>query len=174
MHYRTGFRFAVAALLVLLATPAASADLSMEDFAREAAALNLFQIRSSTLAVEKGMKDETRALAREILAVHKNAQQDLVAAAKAEEVPTLQKMNDEQGSKLNALEQAPARDFDAAYMSAQISTYAAIGRLYQGFIKSGEAGRLHTIAETTYPQMHMMETRVTAQSSPGPVTDGED
>ena len=82
-------------------------------------------------------------------------------------------MGDEQNQKLEALDEAPPSDFDAAYMSAQISAYSATGQLYQDFMKTGEAGQLRSFAEKTYPQLHMMETRVKAQSSPGAVTDGE-
>ena len=173
MHHRIQSRFAVATLLALLATPAASAERE-EDFVRGATTLNLFQIRSSELAVDKGTKDETKALAREILSAHKDAQQRLATAAKADGIAVPEGMDDEQNQKLEALDDAPPSDFDAAYMSAQISAYSATGQLYQDFMKAGEAGQLRSFAEKTYPQLHMMETRVKAQSSPGAVTDGAD
>lgn len=174
MHHHPRSRFVVAALVTLLATPAASADRHTEDFVREATALNHFQIRASELAVEKGTKDETKALAREILGAHKGAQHNLATAAKADGVTVPDGRDDEQDQKLAALNQAPAQDFDAAYMSTQISTYAAAGRLYQGFIKTGTAGQLRVFAEKNYPQLHMMETRVKAQPSPGAVTEGQE
>ncbi|UPA27758.1 DUF4142 domain-containing protein [Shinella oryzae] len=76
--------------------------------------------------------------------------------------------------KLSALKDAPASDFGAAYVSAQVRAYAAVGGLYQDFIKTGEAGEIRAFAEKLYPEMHMMETRVNSTSARNVVTDGED
>ena len=174
MLERIRFSFAVLPFLVLLAVSAEAADGGAEKFVSKAATLHLFQIRSSELAVKRATKDETKALAREILGAHQDAQHDLAAAAKAEAIAIPEPLDKEHVEKLAALEQAPARDFDAAYMSTQISVYAESGRLYRDYIKTGDAGGIRVFAEKTYPELHMLETRVKAQSSPGAVTDGED
>ena len=167
------FSFAVVPFLVLLAVSAEAADGGAEKFVSKATTLHLFHIRSSELAVKKAAKDETKALAGEILGTHEDERRDLAAAAKAEALGIPEPLDEEHAEKLAALEQAPAGDFDAAYISTHISAYAETGRLYLDFIKTGQAGKIRVYAEKTYPELHMLETRVKAQSSPGAVTDGE-
>lgn len=174
MHYRPKSLITAALILATLQASAPSADGLMDDFVVQATRLNLFQISSSELAVRKGSQDETRTLAEEISNVHKNAQRHLADAASAQGVKVPASMDEESGQKLAALNEASVHDFDAAYMSTQISSYAAIGRLYLGMIKAGEPGRLRSFAEKTYPQFHMVEARVHAQSAPGALTDGEE
>lgn len=166
--------FALVPFFLLVAMPSEAADDGAEKFVSKAATLHLFQIRSSELAIGKGANDETRSLAREILGAHKDARRDLAVAAKTEAVVMPDRLDKEYAEKLVALEQAPERDFDAAFMSTQVSTYAETSRLYQDFIKTGKAGKIRVFAEETYPELHMLETRVNAQSSPGAITDGED
>lgn len=174
MNNRITYRFVFTLLLLLPALPAAHAGDSAENFINKAAALNLFQIHASELADERAERDETKALAREILGAHKNAQRALASAAEAEGRAVPGAIDNEYTQKLAALKDAPASDFDAAYMSAQASAYAAVGGLYQDFIKTGEAGEIRAFAEKLYPEMHMMETRVNSQSARNVVTDGED
>jgi predicted outer membrane protein len=155
----------------LTATASLAADPAAQAFVGDAARLNLFQIRSGELAKERAAGEATRAYAEEVVARHKETQDDLVAAA-GKDVQAPAELDPEQKEKLSALEAAPKADFDAAFLSAQISTYAAAGRLYQSFIKEGPAGPVRAFAEQTYPELHMLEVRANALSSPAAVTEG--
>jgi len=166
------FSLALATLLSLAAS-AAHAEPQIENFVERVTSLNFFHIQSSEIAAKRAMRAETKDFAQEILAWHQDAQQDLAEAAREDGLAVPAIIDTEQREKLTALSQAPAPDFDAVYMSAQISAYAASGRLYQDLIKNGQPSRLKTFAEHTYPELHMLEVRTQAQSSPGPVTDGE-
>jgi putative membrane protein len=158
--------------LTALSGPAATADHALAGFVTPAAQLNHYQISAGKLAEQKATKPMTRAYAREAVAAASEAQDDLVEAAKADGVNLPTALDKRQSEKLEALKASAPGDFDAAYMSAQMTTTAAIDRLYKAFIKDGPAGHVRTYAEANYPQLHMMGVRAAAQASPGTITNG--
>jgi putative membrane protein len=175
MHYRT-FRRTVAyaiGLALSLWTSSALAD-STQQFVDKASALNDFLVQSASLAQTKAADPATRAFAQETAGVVNDADKDLKSAAKALGAAEPSSAPAQLTQALAALHEVPAAEFDAAYVSAQITSYAEIGRLYQAFIKNGTAGEIRAYAEATYPELRMLEVRAQSLSSPAAVTDGQD
>lgn len=174
MPHRTFRRPVVYAfgLALSLWTSSALAD-PAQQFVDEAASLNQFLIQSASLAQAKASDAATRAFAKETTSIVTDADKDLKSAAKAVVASERSSMPAQLTQALKALNEAPSTDFDAAYVSAQITSFAEISRLYQAFIKNGTAGEIRAYAEATYPQLHMLEVRAQSLSSPAAVTDGQ-
>lgn len=144
-----------------------------QQFVDEASALNAFLLQSASLAQVKAADAATKAFAKETAAVVTDADKDLKSAAQAMAASEQSSMPAQLTQALTALNEAPSADFDAVYVSAQITSYAEISRLYQAFIKNGTAGEIRAYAEATYPKLHMLEVRAQSLSSPAAVTDGQ-
>ncbi|MCJ8056898.1 DUF4142 domain-containing protein [Shinella curvata] len=174
MQYRTFSRVTSHAIgfAVCIWTSSALAEPAAQ-FVDAAASLNQFLIQSGTLAQSRATKPATRTYANETVEIIAAAEKELKAAAEAEKAAVSPSLPAEQAQGLKALQEAPAADFDAAYMSAQMTTHAEIKKLYLTFIQDGIAGKVRAYAEKTYPELHMLEVRALSLASPATLTDGE-
>ena len=174
MHYGTFGRPVAYAIGLALSlwTSSALAD-PTQQFVYEASAINDFIVQSASLAQTKAANPATRAYAKETAGIVNDADKYLKSAAKALGASEQSSMPAHLTQALAALHEAPVAEFDAAYVSAQITSFAEISRLYQAFIKNGTAGGIRAYAEATFPELHMLEVRAQSLSSPAAVTDGE-
>lgn len=129
-------------------------------FAENAASANLFEIRSSELALTQSQDEEVRAFAQQMIDDHTAAGEAMRQAAQEAGVTVPEAMSDEDQQKLTDLQSAG--DFDQAYIAAQTEAHDAAVSLFQGFAENGEAGPLKAFAEETLPKLQDHQTRVKA------------
>ncbi|WP_051558870.1 DUF4142 domain-containing protein [Allorhizobium undicola] len=131
-----------------------------KDFALQAAAGNLFEIQSAALAEKRAVSVEIKAFAHQISKDHQQAQQDLKRAAKDENITLPKTLPAELQDKLKALE-ASTDQFDAAFLSAQVSAHEQTLALLQAYSDKGEKGALKTyaIAQTGTIRMHLVKAQ---------------
>jgi len=167
--------FAVAAALCLYALPlSAQTDVSPpsqgelqaamigpQAFADRAASSNMFEIRTSELALQRGRSEAVRAFAEKMIADHAAAGDQMTAAATEDGItPAAQLMPDHQ-EQLDRLSTLDATDFDAAYLGAQLAAHTEAVTLFEGFSDQGEDGALKGFATELLPKLreHLEEVR---------------
>jgi putative membrane protein len=124
------------------------------EFAKMAAVANMFEIKSSELALEAANKDSTKEFAQHMIADHTKAGEDIVPAAKAEKVQLPTSLDKEHQAKLNELKSADQADFDKKYLAEQLKAHETAVALFSVYSSSGQKGELKTFAAKTLPTLN--------------------
>jgi putative membrane protein len=129
--------------------PAGGKAVTDAEFVKMAASGGLFEVKSSKMAVEKAAKAECKAFAEMMIKDHTKANEELKAAAgkaglavPAELAPHHQKMLDDLKG---------ARDFDAAYMNAQVKAHEEAVALFTAASTGVKDPALRDFAAKTLP-----------------------
>lgn len=149
--------------LVVACTPfavVAQESPSPQDFAREAAISNAFEIQAAELAAKQGKDANAIAFAKDMLRDHGRASAELAEAAKADGISLPTEVDERRKKQLEALRTARDADFDQAYLSAQMTAHEEAVALFDVFAKSGNAGALKTFAQRTIGTLRMHNIRV--------------
>jgi putative membrane protein len=150
---------AVAALLACFSfaiAPAAMAKESAEEFVRDTAVGNQFEILSSQLALEKSKNNNVRNFAQHMINDHSKAGEDLKATLKSSTVDATQVTDtlDSKHQKIyNKLKAASASSFDRKYISAQKKAHDETVKLFRKYAKKGEDPALKDFAVKTLPTL---------------------
>ncbi|WP_210187158.1 DUF4142 domain-containing protein [Pararhizobium arenae] len=139
---------------------AAQQSPSPQDFAREAAISNAFELQAAELAVEQGKDANAIAFAQDMLRDHGRASADLEEAAKTDGISIPTELDERRKKQLDALRTARDADFDQAYLSTQMTAHEEAVALFDVFAKSGNAGALKTFAQRTIGTLRMHNIRV--------------
>ena len=157
---------AAAAALALLAAPiaympttaalaaqdTAAAVSTPEDFAKTAAAANMFEIESSRLALEKASSDEVKQFAQHMIDDHTKAGDEMKQAAQADGVTDIpSSLDDKHQAMLDELEGTSEDQFDAAYVDMQVNAHKEAVDLFEGYSK--QDGELAKFAQNTLPTL---------------------
>ena len=170
-------RFAAAALCLALAGPAYAQSLGektgvnsllgispkTEDFVKEAASSDMFEIQSSQLAVERATDEKVKTYAQQMIADHQKTSTEMKSMIQAanlkveiptELLPTHQKL-------LDGLKALNGADFNRRYVEAQATAHKDTVNLFERYGKGGEDEQLKTWANKTLPSLqhhhHMAE-----------------
>ncbi|CAN7674364.1 DUF4142 domain-containing protein [Rhizobium sp. LjRoot98] len=135
-------------------------SLSPQDFAREAAISNTFELEAAQLAVERANDPRAVSFAKDMVRDHGRAATDLAEAAKTDAVRFTSQLDERRKKQLDALVGAAETDFDQAYFSTQVTAHEETVTLFDTFAKSGNAGALKTFAQKTLGTLHMHNVRV--------------
>jgi putative membrane protein len=162
-------RFAAAALCLALAGPAYAQSLGektgvnsllgispkTEDFVKEAASSDMFEMQSSKLAVERATDDRVKTYAQQMIADHEKTSTEMKSMVQAANLkveiptamlPTHQKMMD----KLTGLNGA---DFTKQYVDDQVTAHKEAVNLFERYGKGGEDEQLKNWASKTLPSL---------------------
>jgi putative membrane protein len=162
-------RFATAALCLALAGPAYAQSLGektgvnamlgvtpkTEDFVKEAASSDMFEMQSSQLAVQRATDQKTKTFAQQMISDHTKTSTEMKGLVQAgtvkAEIPTAmlpahQKMLD----KLSGLNGA---DFTKQYLDDQVTAHKDAVSLFQRYGKGGDNEKLKAWATTTLPAL---------------------
>jgi putative membrane protein len=140
----------------------ASAD-EREGYVARAVANDLFEIRSSELALTRAQRPELREFAQMLITHHTQSQEQLWDAARASGMirtqervlpPPMQQMIDE-------LQQASGADFDRLYLRQQVAAHEMALTLHRGYETEGDARPLRAAARSAIPiiQQHLEMAR---------------
>lgn len=149
-----------ATLVVLLAPAAqerqpAGAGKAVTDaeFVTKAASGGMFEVQSSKLAVEKATKAECKTFAETMIRDHTKANAELKAAAGKAGVTVPAALSPDHQKMLDGLK--TARDFDAAYLAAQLKAHEEAVALFTAASTSVKDAALRDFAAKTLPTLKM-------------------
>ncbi len=158
---RMMLKAAVAAMVVSLAVPAMAQTVDPQEFVNQAASSDLFEIRSSELALERAQNERVRGFAEMMIADHTQASENLAVAAEAAGVTVPADMLEAHAAQFEALEAVEEAGFDAAYVDAQRAAHEEALALMQGYAQSGDSEPLRDHAAATAPviETHLEHVR---------------
>jgi putative membrane protein len=129
-----------------------------EDFVKEAAVSDMFEIESSRLATTKG-DAATKAFAAQMVTDHTKTSSELKTAVTGDsglQIPTA--LDDSHQSKLDKLKGLSGADFAKEYRSVQVSAHKSAVSLFKRYADGGEDAKLKAWAAKTLPALqHHLE-----------------
>jgi putative membrane protein len=166
-------RLAPCLALVLLATPAMAQSIgektgvnstlgitpATEDFVKQAAISDMFEIQSSQLAQERGNAAE-KAFAANMIKDHEKATNDLKSMVSGGELkmalPT--ELDSSHQSKIDKLKSLKGADFSSRYNINQVSDHKDAISLFERYAKGGDHPKLKEWADKMLPTLrHHLE-----------------
>jgi len=99
------------------------AQASVQELVALASAGNLFEIRSSRLAVQRARWGQVKDLARDLLRDHRRLQRELLALGGQLAIPVGQALSERQQRDLNRLRQRRGRRFDRLFLGVQTTAH---------------------------------------------------
>jgi putative membrane protein len=148
----TGALFASA---VFAAIPSFAQAQSTEDFVKKVAISDMFEIRSSELALTKQPDADTKPFAEKMVADHRKTStelKDLVDSGKVKaELPA--GLDSEHQQILDELRGTDGKEFDRRYDRIQLVTHREAVSLFDAYSKSGDNPDLKRWAATTLPHL---------------------
>ena len=142
------------AFLAVVAPLSALAAVSTQDFEKNAAIGNQFEISSSELALQDYHSDVVRQFAQQMIDDHKQIGDQMVAAltSSPEPLPPPPTTLDSKHQKmLDALNKAPAADFDKKYIDDQVKGHKEAVKLFKDYNKNGDNESLKNFAAGALP-----------------------
>jgi putative membrane protein len=151
------------------APPAAPAAPTAAEFVSKAAATDMFEIAEAKLALKHASSAQVKKFASMMIADHTKSTAALKAAiAKSGQTLTPPAtLPADMQSKVDALGQTAARDFDKAYLADQVGAHQMALGVMQAYAAGGDVADLKTFATdtTTVVQQHL--TRATTLQNTG-------
>jgi putative membrane protein len=121
-------------------------------YVRMAAASDLFEIRSGTLARSRARRPDVRAFADMLVGDHTTTTTQLMAAARSAGLnpppPMLMPMQRDMMARLHS---ASAGDFDRIFLDEQIQAHRMALSLHQNYAQNGDVPALRTVASSAVP-----------------------
>jgi putative membrane protein len=160
-------RFAAAALCLALAGPAYAQSLGeksgvnsllgitpkTEDFVKEAASSDMFEIQSSQLAAQRATDEKVKTFAQQMITDHQKTSTELKGMAQTAKVeiptemlPTHQKLFDQ-------IKDLNGADFTKQYLDNQVTAHKDAVNLFERYGKGGDNEQLKTWATSTLPAL---------------------
>jgi putative membrane protein len=141
----------------------APAPVDAATFVAKATQSNTFEVVSSRLALERSRHHAVRMIAERLIRDHTQAQAQLVATAAQVGIPVPKpNLSPEQQAIVAELKRLWGRDFDAAYLRAQVAAHEQAIALFVGFASQDDEPRpLRLLALRTLPVLgqHLGQVR---------------
>ncbi|WP_230533307.1 DUF4142 domain-containing protein [Microvirga roseola] len=141
-------------------TPPAVTAVSTAEFVPTAVSSNLFEIRSSQLALRRSRDPQVRRFAQQMIRDHNLATRRMVAVMRRAGLPRPPlALNARHQEMLASLTAAP--NFDAAYLGAQTVAHQEAVGLFSAYARTGDNPALVEFAGATVPvlEMHLNEVQ---------------
>ncbi|MER9844261.1 DUF4142 domain-containing protein [Mesorhizobium australicum] len=148
MHFVKALIAAIAISLISPAAMAQTAKRSPQEFVKAAASSDMFEIRSSELALRKSQTSRVKEFARMMIKDHTTSSKRLLSAAKKAVEP---EMTSKHAAQLEALSKVSGESFDNAYVEAQVAAHQGALALMTSYAKNGQAKHLAAHAKKTAP-----------------------
>lgn len=127
---------------------------STQDFVKEAAQSDMFEIQSSQLALTQA-DAATKTYAQRMITDHQKTTSDLMSMVRAGDVKTTppNAMASSQEAMLDKLHTLHGAAFNSQYVSDQVTAHKDAVSLYDRYAKGGDSNRLKTWAGQTLPSL---------------------
>jgi putative membrane protein len=151
------------------APPAAPAAPTAADFVSKAGATDLFEIAEAKLALKHASSAEVKKFASMMITDHTKSTAALKAViAKSGEILTPPSaLSADMQSKVDALGQTAAGDFDKAYLADQVDAHQTALGVMQAYAAGGDVADLKTFATDTATVVQQHLTRATTLQNKG-------
>lgn len=129
----------------------AAAAMPAADYVTQAAASDMFEIRSSELAADKAESAEVKELARMLITDHTRSSNELktIAASMQPQLDVPAALPAAMQSQIDQLEGASGAEFDRLYATQQVQAHQQALDLHRRYAEAGDAAQLKTFAERT-------------------------
>lgn len=121
-----------------------------DKFVREAAISGMFEIESSTLALEEAESESVRGFAQEMIDDHGKANDALKRLAEKEGLPVPSDLDDAHQKKMEKLKDADG-GFDKTYVTEQEEGHDEAINLFEQYLANGGNEALKRFARDTLP-----------------------
>ena len=140
-------------------------------FAKNVAASNTFEIRSSELAQQRAQSADVKSFAQKMISDHTKAGQEFKSALQTANIspPPPEQPDAKQKAILTKLQKVEGAAFDKAYLSAQLTGHQQAVALFRNYSKAGKTAPLKDFAQKTLPTIEHHLTMVQDLSKPGGV-----
>jgi putative membrane protein len=128
---------------------------STEDFVKEAATSDMFEVQSSELAAQKSNDGPTKAFAQHMIEDHSKTTSDLKSLVSSGKVKASipSEMDSAHQSKLDKLKTLDGADFDKQYHSYQDAGHKDAVSLFKRYANGGDNADLKDWASKTVPTL---------------------
>ncbi len=139
---------------------AASAPMNVDEatFVKVVSSANAFEIESSKLAVEKAKDADVKEFAKQMIADHTKAAEELKKVAKLDDATPV--LSPKHAAMLNTLKGSSDQDFEALYIDMQTAAHLEAVTLFATYAKSGDDAAVKTFAADTLPTLEMHKMHV--------------
>jgi putative membrane protein len=144
---------AAGALLCALAPAHAQQAVSGQDFVATVASSDMFEIKSSQMALKASASADVKSFAQQMINDHTKASKKLKTAAAGEKIKVPVKADDKHQAMLAALEGKKGADFDRAYMEEQTKAHDEAVALFSSYAETGDEPKLKAFAADTLPKL---------------------
>lgn len=129
----------------------AAAAMPAADYVTQAAASDMFEIRSSELAADKAESAEVKELAQMLITDHTRSSNELktIAASMQPQLDVPAALPAAMQSQIDQLEGASGAEFDRLYATQQVQAHQQALDLHRRYAEAGDAAQLKTFAERT-------------------------
>jgi len=133
--------------------PTPANEAGAPDFVAKAVASDIFEIDSSRAALEKSQSAEVKKFAQEMIDAHSKSGNDLKAAIATAGLAITPNttLPQDKADKVAELRDTDAKDFDKAYLNAQVDAHQATLDLMQRYANDGDNAALKAFAAATAP-----------------------
>jgi len=133
--------------------PTPANEAGAPDFVAKAVASDIFEIDTSRAALEKSSSAEVKKFAQEMIDAHSKSGNDLKAAIATAGLTITPDTNlpKDKADKVAELRDTDAKDFDKAYLNAQVDAHQATLDLMQRYANDGDNAALKAFAAATAP-----------------------
>jgi len=135
------------------AAPSGTMPTDPAAFATQAGTANQFEIDSSQIALKQSGTAAITSFAQKMIDDHTKAGQAMTQAAKTENVPVPTALDATQQQQLTQLQGLSGKQFDDAYVAAQVTAHDQAVALFSSYSKSGKDGALKDFAAQTLPTL---------------------
>ena len=160
-------KFAIATSIVLvMGTLAGCAgpvkDDRAADFVQKASVANLFEIKTSELALQRAVNPEVKAFAQQMITDHTRAGADLKAALDTEQskIGPATALDDTHHKMLEDLTAASPDAFDDKYIDIQTQAHDEALSIFKDYADGGKDGAVRQFAATTLPVLQAHKDHV--------------
>lgn len=134
-----------------------------QDFAKKAAVANMFEIKTSELALQRSKNPSVKDFAQTMITDHTKAGEEMKAALSKSTIKdtALPKDLDEaHQKKFDELKNAEAKDFDERYADIQEDAHDEAVSLFKDYAEDGKDANLKEFAAKTLPTLESHKTHV--------------
>jgi putative membrane protein len=132
-------------------------------YVKMAADSDMYEIKSSQLALRKAQRDDVKAFARQMVTDHTQTTKSLMAALNNSDRKIAKppmRMSAENEANLKLLQKAPKGSFDTMYLTQQVAAHQKAWSLHKGYATNGTDAPLKQVAGTAVPIIEQHYTHV--------------
>ncbi|MDB5490298.1 MAG: hypothetical protein JWO78_147 [Micavibrio sp.] len=130
-------------------------------FIEDASAAGMFEVESSKIALERSTNAKVKEFAQQMVDDHTKADEKMKAAVSDDQKQYLSTTESEkQVEEIEDLKKEDAKDFDKAYVKAQVKAHDEAVKLFKKYSEKGDDAELKDFAATTLPTLQHHKTMI--------------